>query len=180
MKSRTILVALLAAVVCLMISCAQTDTGITMKVKAKMAADSTVKASQIQVDTKNKVVTLTGDIDSQEAKNRALELARNTDGVVDVVDMIAVRTAGNAGDAPEPDRSVGEVIDDAGITMKVKAKLLSDDGVKGTRIDVDTREGVVYLTGKVNSEAEKNKAVQLAKETKGVKDVQVNLAIEKG
>ena len=159
-------------------ACAVTDPGITSKVKTKFAADRVVNASTIKVETNNKVVTLTGNIDSQAEKDRALELARNTDGVVSVVDMIEVRTAEHEGSAPSPDRTLGEKIDDAGITMKVKSKLLDDPLVKGLKIDVDTRDGVVFLTGTVRSQAEKDKAVLLAKESDGVRSVEANLRLK--
>src|SRR5262249_42068167 len=107
-------------------------------------------------------------------KDRALKIARESTGVRDVQDMISVREASAEGNAPNPDRTVGERIDDAGITMKVKAKLLDDPNVKGLRIDVDTRDGVVYLTGSVSGEAEKQKAIELARNTEGVRDVQAN------
>ena len=54
---------------------------------------------------------------------------------------------------------------------------IEDPLVKGMRIDVDTRNGVVYLTGRVSSEAEKNKAIDLARQSKGVRDVEANLTI---
>jgi hyperosmotically inducible protein len=160
------------------VACATTDTGLTTKVKSKLAADQNVNASLITVETRNKVVTLTGNLDSQAEKDKALELARNTEGVVSVVDMIGVRTAQHEGDAPSPDRSLGDKIDDAGITMKVKAKLLDDPLVKGLKIDVDTREGVVYLTGTAGSAAERDKAIALAREAEGVKDVQPNIDLK--
>lgn len=162
--------------VALAVGCSATDSGVTTKVKLKMAGDEAVKAYQIDVDTKDGVVTLTGNIDSQEAKDRALLLARETKGVRDVVDMIEVRTSDLSGSAPSGgDRTVGETIDDAGITMRVKSKLLDDPIVKGLRIDVDTKNGVVYLTGAVKSETEKQKAIELASQTKGVKEVKANL-----
>ncbi len=170
----------LVAGLCLVMSCASTDTGLTTKVKAKLAADDVVKASQIEVATSNGVVTLTGNVDSEEAKNRALRLAKDTPGVVSVVDMIAARRASGSGDAPEPDRTIGETVDDAGITMSVKSKLLDDPLVKGLKIDVDTRERVVFLTGSVGSDAERQKAIQLARDTKGVRDVQANLTLQTG
>jgi hyperosmotically inducible protein len=153
---------------------------LTADIKVKMAADTTVNAKDLNVDTRNRVVTLTGNLDSEEAKNRALQLARDTKGVVKVVDMISVRTADGTGDAPEPTRSAGAVVDDAGITMKVKGRFLKDPLVQGLRIDVDTRDGVVYLTGSVASSAEKDKAIQIAKDTEGVKDVQANLNVGRG
>jgi hyperosmotically inducible protein len=167
-------VALLAA------ACAHTDIGVTTAIKAKMAVDGTMKDSKIEVATKDGVVTLTGNIDSAEAKERALKLAKETKGVVDVQDMIEVRRASGGGEAPSPDRTVGVVIDDAGTTVRVKSRLLEDPVVKGLGIDVDTRGGVVFLTGSVGSEREKEQAIKLARETKGVKDVQANLKIGNG
>lgn len=79
---------------------------------------------------------------------------------------------------PEPDRSMGEVMDDARITAAVKAKLLADPIVGGLKIDVDTREGVVYLSGDhMKSQAEIDQAVKLTRETSGVKSVENKLAI---
>jgi len=169
----------LVAGLALVMSCASTDMGITAKVKAKLAADDVVKASQIEVQTTSGVVTLTGNVDSEGAKTRALELARDTEGAVNVVDMIAAREASGNGDAPEPERTVGEAFDDAGITMSVKSRLLDDPLVKGLKIDVDTRDGVVFLTGVVGSDAERQQAIQLAKDAKGVRAVQANLTFKK-
>jgi hyperosmotically inducible periplasmic protein len=165
----------LAAIVSLVVSCARTtDAGITGLVKTKLAADGKVSASEINVDTTDGVVTLTGNVDSQEAKDQALKLAKETSGVRDVKDMIAVRTGSQSAEAPNPNLTLGEHIDDAGITMRVKSRLLDDPVVKGLKIDVDTRDGVVFLTGSVTSEAEKKQAIELARTTEGVKDVQAN------
>lgn len=178
MKSRA-LFSFLSVVACLalIVACASTDAGITTKVKTKMAADDTVKAVQIEVDTQNGVVTLTGNVDDQAAKARAIQIARDTKGVVRVVDMISARTEAGNGNAPDTNRSLGERIDDAEITMSVKSKLLDDPLVKGLKIDVDTREGIVYLTGSVRNAEEKAKAIQLAQQTNGVRDVQANLKV---
>jgi osmotically-inducible protein OsmY len=173
------LLAGLAAGLCLVTSCALTDTGITTDVKAKFMADDVVKSSQIEVSTKNGVVTLTGNVDNEAAKHKAIELAKATTGVKNVVDMISAREASGKGDAPDPGRSIGEVVTDAGITMSVKSQLLDDPLVKGLKIDVDTRESVVFLTGTVGSDAERQKAIQLAKDTKGVTDVKANLTQRK-
>ena len=164
----------------LTVACAHTDVGITTKVKAKIAVDDAVRDSKIEVTTQDGVVTLTGNIDSAEAKERALSIAKETKGVVQVRDMIEVRTASTRGEAPEPDRTVGVTIDDAGTTMRVKARLMDDPLVKAHKIDVDTRDGVVFLTGSVASEKEKEQAIKLTRETKGVRDVQANLTIGKG
>jgi hyperosmotically inducible periplasmic protein len=78
------------------LACAQSDPGITTAVKSKMAADDTVKAYQIDVDTKDRVVTLSGSVETAAAKQQAVNIARQTDGVVDVVDHIAVNPAAAA------------------------------------------------------------------------------------
>jgi len=155
--------------------CAETkDATVTGTVKTKLAADDQVKAGEIRVESANGVVTLTGNIDSQAAKDRALQIARETKGVVQVKDMISVREGSAQGDAPSPDRTLGERVDDAGITSRVKHRLLEDPAVRGLKIDVDTREGVVYLTGSIPGDAERDKAVQIARSTEGVRDVQAN------
>ncbi len=134
-----------------------------------------VPAFDINVDTTNGVVTLTGNLDSQGARNTALQLARGTSGVSDVKDMISVRSGTASGDAPDPKRTLGTRVDDAGITMRVKVRLLEDSLAKGMRIDVDTRDGVVYLTGSVKSDAEKKQAIEIARTTDGVNKVEANL-----
>ncbi|HEV8200518.1 MAG TPA: BON domain-containing protein [Candidatus Polarisedimenticolia bacterium] len=161
-------------------ACAQPDSVITAKIKSEMALDDKVKASHIEVSTSNKVVTLTGNIDSAEEKDRALQIARSAGGVDQVVDMISVRTSPDTGDAPDPNRTLGEHIDDAAITAAVKSRLLDDPQVKGLQIDVDTREGVVFLTGNVHSPEERDRAAELARGAEHVKEVKPNLVVLKG
>ena len=66
-------------------------------------------------------------------------------------------------------------VDDAAITTKVKAALLADDQVKGTQINVDTNGGTVKLTGTVDSQAQVQRAVEVAKGINGVQKVDNNL-----
>lgn len=66
---------------------------------------------------------------------------------------------------------VQEVMDDAGVTAKIKAKLLADPEVAGVHIDVDTIDGLVTLNGKVASADQKAEAEKLATRTEGVKSV---------
>ena len=166
------------AVVAMITGCAASDAGITTKVKAKLGADSTVKASQINVDTKDKVVTLSGNVDSEAAKTQAVALARGTEGVADVVDNLTLTAA--APQSAEAGRSVGQVIDDASITAAVKTKLMADSVVGALKIDVDTKDGVVSLNGPVKNQTEKDTAIRIARETSGVKDVRDNLVVQSG
>jgi osmotically-inducible protein OsmY len=74
-------------------------------------------------------------------------------------------------------KSVGETIDDATITTRVKTSLLNDPDVGGLRIDVDTFKGVVTLSGAVKSPQERDKAIAIARKTPGVVDVKSTLQI---
>ncbi len=87
-----------AAALLFTVACGQTDAGITTAVKSKLAADDTVKAYQVDVDTNNKVVTLSGDVATAAQKDHAVMIARNTDGVSDVIDQLRVNpTAATTG-----------------------------------------------------------------------------------
>jgi hyperosmotically inducible protein len=68
-------------------------------------------------------------------------------------------------------------LSEGAVTAKIKSKMALDDTVKALSIDVDTKGTVVTLSGSVNSEAERAKAVQLARETAGVTAVNDRLVI---
>jgi hyperosmotically inducible periplasmic protein len=168
-------------VVLVTVGCAQTDTGITTSVKSQLAADDLVKARRIDVDTRDRVVTLSGEVRTAREQDQALQIARNTDGVANVVDQLSVvpetRAAPTTGTERMPG-ATGAVTGDPGITATVKTKLLADPDVSGLRIDVDTREGVVTLTGSVGTQAQKTEAIRIARETDNVKNVVDRLTIE--
>ena len=68
-----------------------TDGQITAKIKAKMALDDSVKALAIDVDTDGSTVTVSGTVGSAAHRERALQLARETQGVTKVVDNLRIR-----------------------------------------------------------------------------------------
>ena len=74
-------------------------------------------------------------------------------------------------------KSIGETIDDATITTRVKTALLNDKDVAGLKIDVDTTLGVVTMSGVVRSRNEEQRAIQLARGIPGVKDVRSTLQV---
>jgi|SRR5687767_10267874 osmotically-inducible protein OsmY len=67
--------------------------------------------------------------------------------------------------------SAGEFVDDSVITTKVKSSFVADSAVSALDISVETSQGVVNLTGIVNNEQERQRAIQIAQETNGVKQV---------
>ena len=87
-------------------------------------------------------------------------------------------TIGFAGCSATPDReSTGEFFDSSLITAKVKARLIDDRITGGFRITVSTRKGVVYLSGYVNSDYEKDHASIVANGVNGVKGIENGLVI---
>ncbi|HEU4649876.1 MAG TPA: BON domain-containing protein [Croceibacterium sp.] len=70
---------------------ALTEGSLTAKIKAKMALDDTVKALTIDIDTQGSVVTLSGTVNSPAERTKALQLARETEGVTSVIDRLVVR-----------------------------------------------------------------------------------------
>ena len=75
-------------------------------------------------------------------------------------------------------KSIGETIDDATITTRVKTSLLNDPQVGGLRIDVDTFKGVVTLSGRVKTKDEEAQAIALARKIGGVTDVKSTLQVQ--
>jgi hyperosmotically inducible protein len=69
---------------------AVSDASLTTKIKAKMALDDTIEALDIDVDSDGSTVTLSGTVDSEAQRKRALQLARETEGVTSVVDHLRV------------------------------------------------------------------------------------------
>jgi len=74
-------------------------------------------------------------------------------------------------------RTAESNVDDASVTGSVKTKLVADNTTNLTRIDVDTNRSIVYLTGSVDTAAQKARAEQLARQTPGVKSVVNHLQV---
>jgi hyperosmotically inducible protein len=146
------------------------DSVLTGKVKAALVADEATKARQIDVETFRGTVQLNGFVDSAEAKAAATRVAQSVEGVQKVDNNLNV--GGTA-------RSAGEVIDDGIVTTKVKAALVADTDVKAHEINVETREGVVQLSGFVDNNDAKSKAAEVAGRVAGVKEVHNDIQIKK-
>lgn len=76
-------------------------------------------------------------------------------------------------------QSTGQAIDDGVVTAKVKAKLIEDPVTKAHQINVDTFKGTVQLSGFVESDQARARALQLARGTDGVKSVKDSLQVRK-
>ena len=74
--------------------------------------------------------------------------------------------------------STGEVVDDSVITTKIKTQLANDEFLKSFQISVETRKGIVELSGFVDSQKAKDKAGQIARGVGGVKSVKNALIVK--
>jgi len=74
----------------------------------------------------------------------------------------------------------GQAIDDGVVTAKVKAKMIEDPVTKAHQINVETFKGSVQLSGFVETEQARSRALQLAKDTAGVKNVKDALEVRRG
>jgi hyperosmotically inducible protein len=176
------------------------DAWITTQIHAKFFLDPDIKGRNIDVDTSAGVVTLKGEVHSAAEHEQALAKARATDGVSRVVDRLAVRPgdrpitaeirdkavaalprdrAQMAAQAKTAAARVGKEISDTWITTEVQAMYFLDRDVKGMNIGVTTTEGVVTLSGAVDSDAIRRKAVADARSVEGVKRVVDKLTIKR-
>ena len=127
----------------------------------------------IDVDVKDGIATLRGDVDTSVDKDLAGELAKGIDGIRRVDNQLQI--SGKSGDRSR--HGFMEQVDDANITAKVKSQLLWNSNTQGMRIDVDTEGGVVSLRGEVASAAEADLAAQIARNTSGVRRVDNHLSV---
>jgi osmotically-inducible protein OsmY len=74
--------------------------------------------------------------------------------------------------------STGQYFDDTMITSKVKSEILEEPGLKSAEINVETFKGVVQLSGFVSSQASINKAVEIARNVKGVTSVKNDMRVK--
>ena len=86
-------------------------------------------------------------------------------------------TAGGCASTPQTE-GTGEYVDDSVVTTKVKAALINDPDVSAAEVNVETFKGVVQLSGFVNSRADMNKAIEIARNIKGVKSVKNDMRLK--
>ncbi len=141
------------------------DAYITAAVKSKLLWSKNVEGTATNVDTKYGKVTLNGTAHTAEAKELAGRMAMDTRGVAAVDNQLVVSgaKATTANDA---------TASDTWITTKVKSTFMFSSNVDGSDINVSTNAGVVTLSGKVHSGAERALAIELANNVRGVKSVQ--------
>ncbi len=152
------------------------DAGTSAAVKSKLIWSKYTDGMTTEVETKSGKVTLRGTADSAASSELAKSLAMSTRGVVSVDNRLTVdegkpATAGIPGLA-KSSANAGHDMADGWITSKVKSTYGYSSSVDGSDIAVSTNSGIVTLTGKVDSGAERALAIELAQNVRGVKSVQ--------
>ncbi|MGE6793741.1 BON domain-containing protein [Pseudomonas guineae] len=148
------------------------DATLAATVKSKLLWNSNTEGLDIDVDAVNGKVTLNGSAQNPEAKVLAGRLAANTDGVREVSNLLSVSKADStAAQAQNAADDAAASISDAWITSKVKSSLIYSRNLDGLSITVDTQKGMVNLSGRVLSNAEKQLAVETARNIRGVRGV---------
>ena len=146
------------------------DSVVTTKVKSALLADPDVKSSDIKVETRNGEVMLSGFVNNQMQVDRAILVARGVPGTTEVANRMTVK---------EGSATVGNAVDDAIITAKLKSALLADPNIKSFDIAVVTRKGEAQLSGFVDNQRQIDHATELSRAVDGVKSVTNEMSIKK-
>jgi osmotically-inducible protein OsmY len=140
------------------------DADITSAINSEMWVDLAVSANNVDVTTKDGVVTLKGTVNNILAKDRALALAEATVGVRAVVNMVEVKPT-----TPRDDKELAKAVKDAWLT---------DPAADSYELSASARNGVVTLTGTVQSYTEKDLSAIVAKGVRGVKGIKNEIKVD--
>lgn len=148
------------------------DAWLDGKAESTLLFNTNLNSFDINTDVKNGVVILTGKVESEVDKALAEELVASLKGVKSVDNRLTVMNKKS-----HQDSKMLTTLTDSKIATVVKTKLLFESEVSGTAIEVEVKQGVVTLSGQVDSDAAKQLAVTMAKNTTDVKSVVDKLTI---
>jgi osmotically-inducible protein OsmY len=159
----------------------RSDAWLIARVKSALFLQRNVNYEGTEVSAEEGTITLRGEASSQAQKDLTEEYVKDVEGVEDVENEIIVKTSELTPGDKTLEEKVGDVtgwVDDASITTLVKANLLYHRSTKGLNIGVQTRDGVVTLSGITKNAAEKDLAGKYASDVYGVKRVINNMIVE--
>lgn len=143
------------------------DSTITARINKALIKDDLVKAHQVDVDTIEGHVTLTGVIGTETEARRAIYLASRETGVKSVRNNLQIG-----------EKSWVETFNDNWLGNKIKSKLIAEPEIRSLNIDVDVHKGVVTLTGIVGDSYQRNRAIEIARSTEGTRRIVDNLKVK--
>ena len=153
------------------------DATITARIETALLLDDNLNPLDINTTTKNGVVSLTGTVESDVERDTAISIAKSVDGVTNVIDNLEISREAIEVDENDPDVQWQHKMENIGQTAAVRMRLVSHGEISGLDIDVDSRGGLVVLSGEAASERQKAKAERIARETRGVTEVENNIVV---
>jgi hyperosmotically inducible protein len=173
---------------------APTDKERATSIEVQLRNDAQLVDDVIKVEVSGHMVRLSGEVDGAGERQRAEEVVRRTEPNATVDNRLTTGGDGKTAAKSDADEikdegkqvahkvgkaagEVGDMANDAWITSKIKTALMGTDGVHASGINVDTADGVVTLNGNVRSDAEREKAVSVARDSRGVVKVIDNLSV---
>lgn len=138
------------------------DREITRAIEKRLLVNDEVSSHLIDVNTDKSVVKLSGFADNLLARERAVEIAQSTKGVISVINNIKVRPISRS---------------DEVIRRDVLEALENDQATELFDVDVKVDGGVVALSGNVDSYAEKELCAEVVKSIKGIRDIKNNIEV---
>jgi hyperosmotically inducible protein len=148
------------------------DATINQNVQNKLAAEPSLTGTPVTVNTNQGVVTVSGSVATSDQAGKVIEIAESVPGVknVDTSSLTAKDGQSNFADTVTTAKVKG---------VFIREKLFGDTDVPIATIVVTTKNGVVFLTGTADNQAQIKKAIVLAKKVKDVKKVRAKVAVKK-
>ncbi|MCV9918428.1 MULTISPECIES: BON domain-containing protein [Pseudomonas] len=152
------------------------DATLAAIVRSRLAWSRVTQKAPIEVESREGVVTLRGRVDSVEAKELAGVLARTTDGIHLVNNLVSLDTAAMAKARETPvGAPTGPQPSDSWILDKIQSSYRFSRNLDGLNIKVASEQGMVRLSGEVVSSEQKTIAVEIARQIIGVRGVDADL-----
>ncbi len=152
------------------------DAWLDGKLETALMLNGELNNFNIDTQVSKGVVTLTGDVNSDTEKDLAGQIANNIEGIKDVHNELMVDPDYKS-DVETAASDFTRSWHDMTITAGLKMEYAANDNLKATAINIDTDKGVVTLQGKVESEAAKDLAVEMAKSYDNVVSVKNDLTV---
>lgn len=143
----------------------ETDDRIESSARNSYVFKTYLKGDDINIQSKDGVVTLTGVVSEESRRGLARETVAGLPGVKSVDNRLAVKGASPTANS------------DAWLAEKVKATLLFHRNVSGSKTKVEVKDGIVSLSGEASSQAQKELTTEYAKDVDGVKDVKNEMTV---
>ncbi|MEG0860313.1 MAG: BON domain-containing protein [Pseudomonas sp.] len=152
------------------------DATLASIIRARLLWSTHTQATPIEVESREGVVTLRGQVSSAEAKELAGVLAGSTEGVFLVNNLISLSAADMAKLREEQQKVRSDPqLSDAWINDKIQTSFMYSRNLDGPNIKVATQDGVVRLSGEVVSSEQKTIAVEVARQIRGVRGVDADM-----